>query len=89
MPQSQNSGTRDTRSPVSLPSEGFCRLNQIVLPNGVLGISRALFYRWIADGRAPAPTKIGWASLWKVSDIRDLLRRIEAGEFLESGERAA
>lgn len=34
------------------------------------GVSRATIYRWIADGRFPAPIKLGPnTSAWKASDL--------------------
>ena len=65
----------------ALPSEGYVRLSQIIAPRGVIPIGRTRWYAGIEAGHFPAPKKLGSASLWEVSAIREVIRRIEAGEL--------
>jgi predicted DNA-binding transcriptional regulator AlpA len=46
------------------------RLPQVLT---ILPVSRALFYAWIKDGRAPKPLKFGKCSCWRYSDIISLI----------------
>jgi hypothetical protein len=41
---------------------------------GPVPISKALWYRWVKDGLAPAPIKIGRASLWLAADVEEFAR---------------
>ena len=50
----------------TLPSEGYCRITQIIKPGGVLPVGRTRWYAGIASGEFPPPTKVGSASLWPV-----------------------
>lgn len=34
-----------------------------------VGVSRATLYRLVRDGRFPAPSKVGAASVWHASDV--------------------
>lgn len=67
--------------PASIPAEGYVRLHQIIKPNGVIPVGRTRWYAGIVDGEFPPPKKIGNASLWEVSAIRDVIRRIADGEL--------
>src|SRR5262249_50271419 len=54
-----------------LPTEGFCRLKQVL---HVFPVSRASWYDGIRDGRYPKPIRIGKKMVaWRVEDIRRLL----------------
>ena len=64
-----------------LPTEGYVRLHQIIKPTGVIPVGRTRWYAGIAGGEFPPPKKIGNASLWEVSAIRDVIRRIADGEL--------
>jgi predicted DNA-binding transcriptional regulator AlpA len=62
---------------------GFLRLKDIVGDRraspaiaGLLPISRAAWYAGIAEGLYPKPFKLGRASLWKRSEVIEMLRRI-------------
>jgi prophage regulatory protein len=56
------------------PMPYYVRLNQIVRPKGYLPISRSTFYKWIQDGIAPAPIKLGSrVSIWRSDDIKALV----------------
>lgn len=37
---------------------------------GIVPLSRSAWYELVRTGRAPAPVKIGRASLWRESDIQ-------------------
>ena len=55
----------------SLPDTGFIRLTDVLR---VVPVSRATWYRWIAEGKAPRPIKLGpQISAWRVETIRDLI----------------
>ena len=55
-----------------LAANGYIRLNQLV-PH-VVPISRATWWRWVAEGRAPKPVKLGPAvTAWRVADIKTFL----------------
>ncbi len=68
----------------SLPETGYIRLEQIIgnkkknIPP-LLPVSRATIYKWIAEGRFPAPDKrFGERiSVWNVKNIRLLLEAEE------------
>lgn len=60
----------------------FYRLRQIIgnpkkgIP-AIIPVSRATWYRGMADGRYPRPVKIASKSTaWRAADIRDLVERI-------------
>ncbi len=67
-----------------LPEEGYVRLAQIIgdknkgiLP--VLPIGRTAWHLGVVKGIYPKPFKIGRTALYKVSEIRDLIKKIEQG----------
>lgn len=57
----------------SLPTEGFCRLRDILR---VLPICKTRFYELVKSGEFPKPQKLGRASLWPVSAVREYLKKI-------------
>ena len=70
-----------------LHAEGFLELPQIIGDRkanppiiGVFPIGQAYWYIGMKSGIYPKPIKIGRRSLWRVSDIRDLLAKLSAGE---------
>lgn len=64
----------------SLPQEGFVRLPQVL---EVIPISKTQFWLGIKEGRFPSPVKLGTrTSAWRVEDIRALIAKINAGEFI-------
>ncbi len=72
----------------SMPESGFMRLWQIIgdRKKGVapiLPIGRTSFLNGVKDGTYPRPVKLGARSVaWKVSEIRELLERLEGGAVL-------
>ena len=67
-----------------LPDTGFLRIRDLVSDpkrgtSGIIPVSRALWYSWIAAGRAPKPVKFGGASVWRAEDIRTFIERNSAG----------
>jgi len=60
----------------SLPEIGFLRLPQVLT---FIPISKTALYDGIAEGRYPAPIKLGKrSSAWKVDDIRKLIEELGA-----------
>lgn len=68
----------------ALPETGFLRIRDIIgdrrrgMP-GLIPMSPATWYSWIAAQRAPKPVKLGRTSVWRVEDIRALIERLSAG----------
>ena len=70
--------------PPALPEKGFLGLRDIVGDKqrglkGIIPVSPAAWYGWIARGLAPKPVKLGSRSVWRVEDIRTLIDRLSAG----------
>ena len=68
----------------ALPEAGFLRIRDIIGDRrrgiqGLIPVSPATWYGWIAAQRAPKPVKLGRTSVWRVEDIRALLDRLSAG----------
>lgn len=67
----------------ALPETGFLRIRDIIgdrrrgMP-GLIPMSPATWYSWIAAQRAPKPVKLGRTSVWRVEDIRALIERLSA-----------
>ena len=57
-----------------LPQEGYLRLKEVLM---LIPVSKSTWYKGIADGRYPKPTKKFGARItaWDVYDIRSLLER--------------
>ena len=65
-----------THAAVVLPVDGFVRLPTIL---AVIPISRSAWWAGIKAGRFPRPIRLGpRTSAWRVSDIRELIKRVEA-----------
>ena len=64
---------------LSMPPEGFARLQQ-VLP--ATGVQRTCWYEMIRRGEAPRPLKLGpRISVWKVEEVRAwIAERAAAGQ---------
>lgn len=59
-----------------LPDTGFLRLPAVL---AIYPVSRSTWWAMVADGRAPAPVKLGpRASAWRAEDIRALIDRTSA-----------
>jgi prophage regulatory protein len=68
---SQRRGKKAHALPEPLPPEGFARLDQVL---GAFPVSKATWYRGIAEGRYPRPHKLGPRSNgWDVDQIRALI----------------
>ena len=53
---------------VTLPTEGFIRVNQL---SQILGVAIVTCWRWSAKGRLPAPLKLSdRVTVWRAEDIR-------------------
>lgn len=69
--------------------KGFYRIHQIVLIPGktvgapLLPISRTTFWRWVKEGKAPQPVKLGRMTMWEKQPIGELVRQISSGELRE------
>jgi predicted DNA-binding transcriptional regulator AlpA len=61
-----------------LPDIALVRLSMILC---LLPCSRATFWRWVKNGRIPAPKKMGSKiSVWSAGQIRELLKAIADGQ---------
>lgn len=69
----------------SLPAEGYVRIWDIIGRKAARGrpavcavipVSRATWYAGIKAGRFPTPVKTGGVALWRVEDIRALVRQL-------------
>lgn len=69
---------------MQLPDTGFLRLHQIIgcsrrkIP-AVIPVSRATWFRGVADGRYPAGVMDGGIRMWRVEDIRAHVERVGKG----------
>lgn len=57
---------------LALPPEGFARKPAVLFATG-LGHSK--FYEMIKQGEFPAPRKVGRASLWDVTAVREWIAK--------------
>ena len=62
----------DEKMPI-LTDNGLIRLAQI--RKYFVPVSSATWWRWVRDGRAPPPVKLGRITAWRSSDIRAFLNR--------------
>lgn len=63
------------------PQGGFLRANQIAGPGGLLPIGRSTWWKWVKEGRAPQPIKLGpMTTVWRSKDIRELIERLSEPE---------
>ncbi|MQY52116.1 AlpA family phage regulatory protein [Rhodocyclus tenuis] len=57
----------------SLPSEGYCRLRQVL---SVIPVCSTTWWNGVKTGRFPKPVKLGpRTTAWKVDDIRALIAK--------------
>jgi len=64
-----------------LPAEGFVRRPTVL---AIFGMTKSTLFRWIHDGRFPAPKKLGPAvSGWDVAELRAHMERIRNGVWHE------
>ncbi len=67
----QDSFSKEQSATLSLPSEGYARLPQVL---AVIPVSKSSWWAGCKSGRYPAPVKLGpKTTVWKVSDIRALI----------------
>ena len=64
---------------------GYMRLKQVLM---LVPMCRTTWYDGIKSGLFPAPVKMGRMSLWRKSDILELVRRIDLG-FSDSQKNEA
>jgi len=58
---------------LSLPEEGLLQLKDILR---YIKVGRSTWWKWVKEGIAPPPTrKIGAATFWRASDIRDFIAK--------------
>lgn len=67
--------------PSPLPETGFLRIRDIIGDRrrgmaGLIPVSPATWYSWIAAGRVPKPVKLGRTSVWRVEEIRALIEQL-------------
>jgi predicted DNA-binding transcriptional regulator AlpA len=46
---------------------------------GRFPISRSLWFRWVSEGFAPPPVKIGGVCFWRKSDIDSFAEKLSSG----------
>ena len=70
-----------------LPEVGFVRLKQILAPTGPIPVSKSSWWAGVKSGRFPKPNKFfgPCTTVWDVREIRELLRRANQIELIESG----
>lgn len=60
---------------LELPSVGYLRLPQVLR---FIPIGRSTWWKWVAEGKAPKPIKLGVkTTAWRVEDIRKLIIALE------------
>jgi prophage regulatory protein len=73
----------------ALPAEGYARITAILAPTGPVPVSKSTWWAGIKTGRFPQPVKIGpRITAWRVSDIRELLQRLDESEAIAEREAA-
>jgi predicted DNA-binding transcriptional regulator AlpA len=63
----------------------FVHLKEIVGPQGLLSISRSAFYKGIAEGIYPKPTKLGRAAVWRLSEISAIIDAGSGTKIFQAG----
>lgn len=59
-----------------IPTTGFMRVKHVL---NLIPISKSAWWAGVAEGRYPAPVKLGpRMSAWRVEDIRDLIAKLGA-----------
>ena len=60
---------------MSKPKFGYLRVNQIL---AIIPIGRSTWWKWVADGKAPKPIKLGpRTTAWKAEDISQFITQLE------------
>lgn len=72
----------------AFPYNGFLRITQIVgdpkaqppIPP-LIPIGRSTWWRWVQEGKAPAPIKLGSrTTVWRAEEIAALLHKMSEGQ---------
>ncbi len=73
--------------PPPFPAKGFVRLKQIIAPLGPIPIGISSYWKWVKDGKAPQPLKIGPnTTVWRAEEINALLERLGEAQPVEEVE---
>lgn len=65
--------SKTARNP-ELPTAGYLRITQVLL---FIPIGRSTWWKWVAEGKAPKPVKLGEkTTAWKVEDIRAFIAEL-------------
>lgn len=73
--------TTTQQQPATLPDIGFVRIDALVNnpkknTRGIMGIGRTTWLEGVKSGKYPKPIKIGRSTLWKVEQIRELIKEL-------------
>ena len=72
----------------SIPETGFVRLNRVYGKDGLIPVSRACWYNWIAQGKVPAPKKIGPRCVaYRAETLREIIEGLDDEPAAEAGGR--
>jgi len=71
----------------SLPQTGFLRLPQIIgdpkatppIPP-IIPVKKSCWWVGVKTGRFPKPVKLGRCTMWRVEDIRELIKSAAEGQ---------
>jgi hypothetical protein len=71
----------------SLPQTGFLRLPQIIgdpkatppIPP-IIPVKKSCWWDGVKTGRFPKPVKLGRCTMWRVEDIRELIKSATGGQ---------
>lgn len=71
----------------SLPETGFLRLPQIIgdpkatppIPP-IIPVKKSCWWDGVKTGRFPQPVKLGRCTMWRVEDIRELIKSATGGQ---------
>ncbi len=68
--------TQNVETSADLPHTGYLRLPQILR---LIPIGRSTWWRWVAEGKAPKPVKLGpKTTAWTATSIRQLISDLES-----------
>ena len=71
----------------SLPQTGFLRLPQIIgnpkatpPTPAIIPVKKSCWWDGVKTGRFPKPVKLGRCTMWRVEDIRELIKSATEGQ---------